>query len=62
MVQASKTYSSIFLNKWAERWVRQKGFVTRQLQKAFLLTTQKLPIIVFNFQFKQTNQGYNLFK
>jgi hypothetical protein len=32
----------IFLDKQAEGWVREEGFVTWQLQKAFLLTTQKL--------------------
>jgi hypothetical protein len=39
----------IFLDKRAEGWVREEGFVTWQLQKAFLLTTQKLPARVFNF-------------
>jgi len=33
---------SIFLHEWAEGWVGQEGFVSWQLKKAFLLTTQEL--------------------
>ena len=48
--QGSNIYRCIFLNKRAEGWVREECFVTWQLQKAFLLTTQKLPATVFNFK------------
>jgi hypothetical protein len=48
-MQGSNIYRCIFLDKRAEGWVREEGFVTWQLQKAFLLTTQKLPARVFNF-------------
>lgn len=53
-MQGPNIYRCIFLNKWAEGWVREEGFITWQLEKAFLLAAQKLPARVALYFSKET--------
>jgi hypothetical protein len=38
------THCSIFFNKGAEDWILQKGFICRELDKTFFLSTEEFPV------------------